>query len=147
MEAAVATRKRLHGIKWPSTNPKLLSVDFLTAEEARKLTEGELVIEEELVREDRGKVGVVRTDAKIEEEKEKESKTDVLKMTQERETVDSKEGMSMNPPPLPHPPMYGSITLTLHFLCSTILSTSDMIPPPPPPPPPPSGSYLAFTFT
>ena len=30
---AAATRKRLHGMKWPSTNPKLLVADFLTIEE------------------------------------------------------------------------------------------------------------------
>ena len=49
MEAAVATRTRLHGTKWPSTNPKLLAVDFLSAEGAQKLSEGGLVLDEEQV--------------------------------------------------------------------------------------------------
>lgn len=49
LEAAVATRRRLHGTKWPSTNPKHLDVDFLSAEGAQKLSEGGLVLDEELV--------------------------------------------------------------------------------------------------
>lgn len=28
-DTAIATRNRLHGLKWPSTNPKLLRSDFL----------------------------------------------------------------------------------------------------------------------
>ena len=43
-EAAVATRNRLHGLKWPSTNPKLLAADFLTAEEVHTLTDGDMSV-------------------------------------------------------------------------------------------------------
>ena len=43
----MATRDRLHGIKWPSTNPRLLCVDFLTPAEAERITQGEFVIREE----------------------------------------------------------------------------------------------------
>lgn len=68
VEAAVATRNRLHGTKWPSTNPKLLDVDFLSAEEAQKLSEGGLVLEEELVQPDGGpkEVGVAMEETKEE---------------------------------------------------------------------------------
>ena len=41
---ATTTRHRLHGLKWPSTNPKLLSVDFLSPEEVQKISEGDLVV-------------------------------------------------------------------------------------------------------
>ena len=43
-DVAVAARERLHGLKWPSTNPKLLSVDFLSPEEVQKISEGDLVV-------------------------------------------------------------------------------------------------------
>ena len=46
---AVATRNRLHGTKWPSTNPKRLVLDYLTAPDALRLTNGELVVPEEFV--------------------------------------------------------------------------------------------------
>ena len=42
----MATRQRLHGIKWPSTNPKRLNVDFLTADRVAVITEGQLVVDE-----------------------------------------------------------------------------------------------------
>lgn len=58
----MATRNRLHGIKWPTTNPKLLDVDFLTCEDALRLTEGELVLERQVVlAEDTKKEAVVET--------------------------------------------------------------------------------------
>ncbi|KAL5467488.1 hypothetical protein EMCRGX_G031717 [Ephydatia muelleri] len=46
-DVAAATRKRLHGMKWPSTNPKLLVADFLTIEEVAAISDGELVIKED----------------------------------------------------------------------------------------------------
>jgi len=42
-ESAVATRTRIHGIKWPSTNPKLLCVEYLTPGDVERITEGEMV--------------------------------------------------------------------------------------------------------
>ena len=42
----MSTRHRLHGLKWPSTNPKLLAVDFLSLEQVQKISDGELVVEE-----------------------------------------------------------------------------------------------------
>ena len=41
---ATTSRQRLHGLKWPFTNPKLLSVDFLSPEEVKKISEGDLVV-------------------------------------------------------------------------------------------------------
>lgn len=35
VEEAVATRTALHGVKWPQSNPKFLSVDFSQQEEVR----------------------------------------------------------------------------------------------------------------
>ena len=49
IESAVATRARLHGLKWPSTNSKFLAVDYLTPEEASKISEGELEVKPFLV--------------------------------------------------------------------------------------------------
>ena len=74
LEAAVATRTRLHGIKWPVTNPKVLVVDFLSAEEALKLTDGELVIPSDLlqVRETKETPAVVEETKKEEDDQEKE---------------------------------------------------------------------------
>ena len=43
---AVSTRRRLHGLKWPSTNPKLLAVDFLSPDQVLKFSEGDLVVME-----------------------------------------------------------------------------------------------------
>ena len=43
---AVSTRRRLHGLKWPSTNPKLLAVDFLSPDQVQKISEGDLVVME-----------------------------------------------------------------------------------------------------
>ena len=66
-EAALATRHRLHGLKWPSTNPKLLAVDFLSLEQVQKISDGDLVVveappevemEEEEKKEREGKEGV-----------------------------------------------------------------------------------------
>ncbi len=34
-EEAMATRTALHGVKWPQSNPKFLSVDFCMQEEVR----------------------------------------------------------------------------------------------------------------
>lgn len=36
VEQAVATRRALHGKRWPASNPKLLGVDFRTMEEVIK---------------------------------------------------------------------------------------------------------------
>lgn len=36
-EEAMATRTALHGVKWPQSNPKFLSVDFCTQEEVKVL--------------------------------------------------------------------------------------------------------------
>ncbi len=47
----MTTREAVHGIKWPTTNPKYLSVDYLDPGEVAKVTEGQLVIQEE---EDKG---------------------------------------------------------------------------------------------
>ena len=44
-ESAVATRARIHGIKWPSTNPKLLCADYLTPSDVQRITDGEMVVE------------------------------------------------------------------------------------------------------
>ena len=44
VDSAVATRARLHGLKWPSTNSKFLAVDYLTPEEASRISEGQLEI-------------------------------------------------------------------------------------------------------
>lgn len=33
MEEAIATREALHGVKWPSSNPKVLRVDFCEKDE------------------------------------------------------------------------------------------------------------------
>ena len=44
VETAVATRARLHGLKWPSTNSKFLAVDYLTPEEASRISEGQLEV-------------------------------------------------------------------------------------------------------
>ena len=44
MDSAIATRARLHGLKWPSTNSKFLAVDYLTPEEASRISEGELEV-------------------------------------------------------------------------------------------------------
>lgn len=33
VDAAIATRNRLDGVKWPVTNPKVLIVDFSNEEE------------------------------------------------------------------------------------------------------------------
>lgn len=38
----MATRARLHGMKWPSTNSKFLAVDFLTPEDVSRISEGQL---------------------------------------------------------------------------------------------------------
>ena len=46
VESAVATRARLHGLKWPSTNSKFLAVDFLTPEDVTRITEGQLEVKE-----------------------------------------------------------------------------------------------------
>lgn len=46
-DVAVATRKRLHGMKWPSTNPKLLTADFLSVEKVAMISDGELIIKKE----------------------------------------------------------------------------------------------------
>ena len=43
---AAATRRRLHGLKWPSTNPKLLAVDFLSPDQVQKISDGDLVVME-----------------------------------------------------------------------------------------------------
>ncbi len=50
-DIAVATRARVHGVKWPTTNPKYLSVDYLSSGEVARVTDGQLVIQEE---EDKG---------------------------------------------------------------------------------------------
>ena len=72
VHSAVASRNRLHGTKWPSTNPKMLDVDFLTAEGAQQLSDGELVLSEEQVSGGTPavgvEVGVVREEAKEEVE-------------------------------------------------------------------------------
>ena len=44
VESAVATRARLHGLKWPSTNSKFLSVDYLTPEDVARISEGQLEV-------------------------------------------------------------------------------------------------------
>ena len=44
VDSAIATRARLHGLKWPSTNSKFLAVDYLTPEEATRISEGELEV-------------------------------------------------------------------------------------------------------
>lgn len=44
VDTAIATRARLHGLKWPSTNSKFLAVDYLTPEEATRISEGELEV-------------------------------------------------------------------------------------------------------
>ena len=49
MTAAVAARTRIHGTKWPSNNPKKLSVDFLSSDDALRLSAGELTVPAELV--------------------------------------------------------------------------------------------------
>ena len=41
-------------MKWPSTNPKHLDVDFLSAEGAQNLSEGGLALDEELVQPEGG---------------------------------------------------------------------------------------------
>lgn len=67
VDVALSTRARLHGTKWPSTNPKLLDVDFLSAEEALRLSDGELQLEEERVwPKEKPEVGVVAEEAKEE---------------------------------------------------------------------------------
>ena len=73
VQVALSTRARLHGTKWPSTNPKLLAVDFLSAEEALRLSDGELQLEEERVwPKEKPEVGVVSGEGK-EEGKEEEA--------------------------------------------------------------------------
>ena len=42
----MATRERIHGIKWPSTNPKYLIADFLSPSDVAQISKGELVIQE-----------------------------------------------------------------------------------------------------
>ncbi len=74
LESAVATRTRLHGLKWPSTNPKLLAVDFLAPQDALGLSEGQLVVGEELMLPTGGppeEVGVAAEEAKEEDGVEK----------------------------------------------------------------------------
>ena len=46
LDAAVVTRARLHGLKWPSTNSNFLAVDFLTPAEVSKISEGQLEVSE-----------------------------------------------------------------------------------------------------
>ena len=59
-ESAVATRAHIHGIKWPSTNPKLLCADYLTPSDVQRITGGEMVVE------------AVQEEEEEEEEEEKE---------------------------------------------------------------------------
>ena len=42
----MATRGRLHGLKWPSTNSKFLAVDYLTPEDVSRISEGQLEVSE-----------------------------------------------------------------------------------------------------
>ena len=42
----MATRARLHGLKWPSTNSKFLAVDYLTPEDVTRISEGQLEVKE-----------------------------------------------------------------------------------------------------
>lgn len=43
----MATRTRIHGIKWPSMNPRNLVADFLSTADAGHISEGELIVKEE----------------------------------------------------------------------------------------------------
>lgn len=90
MEAAVATRGRLHGTKWPSTNPKLLAVDFLSAEEALKLTEGELVVGKELLQAGEPKEMAADVEEAKKESKESNDKEEVVKEPAQSKEIDGK---------------------------------------------------------
>ena len=89
----MATRNRLHGIKWPSTNPRLLCVDFLTPAEAERITQGELVIREEKeVEPEREEVGPEEEEAEPEKDRpepemeaEEEGSTAVVEVKQDGE--------------------------------------------------------------
>ena len=43
----MTTRRRIHGIKWPSTNPKYLVADFLSPSDVARISKGQFVIQEE----------------------------------------------------------------------------------------------------
>jgi hypothetical protein len=45
-DVAKLVRSRLHGLKWPSTNPQRLRVDFLSSKEVVGVSEGELIVDE-----------------------------------------------------------------------------------------------------
>ena len=42
----MATRGRLHGLKWPSTNSKFLAVEYLTPADVSRISEGQLEVKE-----------------------------------------------------------------------------------------------------
>ena len=42
----MATRARLHGLKWPSTISKFLAVDYLTPADVSRISEGQLEVSE-----------------------------------------------------------------------------------------------------
>ena len=92
----MATRNRLHGIKWPSINPKLLIVDFLSADEARQVSGGELIIEEQLA-EAGGAVSQGEAAASAEAEGEKEGKiaNEIIAKAERKSSEDSNNGESI----------------------------------------------------
>lgn len=49
----MATRGRLHGLKWPSTNSKFLAVEYLTSADVSRISEGQLEVREVIDGEDR----------------------------------------------------------------------------------------------
>ncbi|XP_054164445.1 apoptotic chromatin condensation inducer in the nucleus-like [Oppia nitens] len=50
IDEAIATRQALHGTQWPTSNPKLLSVDFSTKEELDTYLVGETVVNRDLIK-------------------------------------------------------------------------------------------------
>ena len=47
MEDAAASRQALHGVKWPLTSPKQLSVDFANEDEVCVLLKDQVLLVEE----------------------------------------------------------------------------------------------------
>ena len=85
-EVAVTTRRRLHGLKWPSTNPKLLVVDFLSPKQVQKISEGDLMVVE---------APPITVTKEKEEGKEGEGVTEVGEKVERGESVREEGGEKM----------------------------------------------------
>ena len=87
----------MHGIKWPSTNPKLLCVEYLTPGDVELITKGEMVVrmgEEEMEEENeeeeeegevvRESVEEERMEVEVEEEGGREEEEVLVRDTSSR---------------------------------------------------------------